>query len=362
MTIKIYFDEAGNTGPDLMNTDQPVYVLAANIYNENEARALLGDFKLQNGEAKFKNLKRSNSGQKKITDFIRKVVENPGKVKIQAIHKKFMLLSSILNYVVEPLYYEHGLNYTANKQHIGIANFMWYGIQLSYGVDTFNRFLASFIELIKNRNSENKDLFYEKINSMRSDISNGYRGRMFDDLLLAQGSILDSLKTINICDFDPVQTGLFTHAGFWANYLNENFEIIHDESNSLKQSLENFYKFNDHSKVPKEINFNGRIIKLPLKVNSVSLEESKAIPQIQVSDLIAGSIAHILRVRASNVKIENMDSFSQSLWDSGIIKLLENIVWPEEKFTPKDFGITQLESKHSTNAIDQITDFLYFGK
>lgn len=54
----VYFDEAGNTGPDLLHKDQPVFVLAANCLEEDKANELIKILAIQNGsEAKFKNLK-----------------------------------------------------------------------------------------------------------------------------------------------------------------------------------------------------------------------------------------------------------------------------------------------------------------
>ena len=39
--MDLFMDEAGYTGPDLVNRDQPVFVLASTVLTEAEARDLL---------------------------------------------------------------------------------------------------------------------------------------------------------------------------------------------------------------------------------------------------------------------------------------------------------------------------------
>ena len=52
----IYFDEAGNTGQDLLNKEQNAFVLASVHFNEKELRVFQEIFKSHN-EIHFKKLK-----------------------------------------------------------------------------------------------------------------------------------------------------------------------------------------------------------------------------------------------------------------------------------------------------------------
>ena len=68
--MKVYFDEAGNTGQDLLNVDQPVFGLAANNFDDDTADSLVSCLhSSQSQEAKFKNLKKTQAGQNKIIKF-----------------------------------------------------------------------------------------------------------------------------------------------------------------------------------------------------------------------------------------------------------------------------------------------------
>lgn len=52
----VYFDEAGNSGFQLLDPVQPVFVLASNCFDESTATEMIKLLNVQKGgEAKFKN-------------------------------------------------------------------------------------------------------------------------------------------------------------------------------------------------------------------------------------------------------------------------------------------------------------------
>jgi hypothetical protein len=62
-TIELFLDEAGYTGPDLINREQPVFTLASTNIAEAEARSLLTScFGIRQGEVKFATRAGSSRG------------------------------------------------------------------------------------------------------------------------------------------------------------------------------------------------------------------------------------------------------------------------------------------------------------
>lgn len=66
---KIYFDEAGNTGADLLNKDQNIFILCSNSYTKEETEEFIKLFK-NKSELHFVKLKKSEEGRKSIINFL----------------------------------------------------------------------------------------------------------------------------------------------------------------------------------------------------------------------------------------------------------------------------------------------------
>lgn len=356
----VYFDEAGNTGFDLMNVDQPVFVLAANIFSEERAKDLITELRIQNGaEAKFKTLRKSVAGRKKIIDFIGKVSSQADFVKSLIIHKRYMALGKILDILVEPVYFEKGLNFNANAHNISTTNMLWYLIPCFYGEAALNQILEKFVQMIKTKSKVDISGFYQTVRFIKSNPLNLNNVVDFTDILESERLVNESLEIVTTSHLDPVQCGLFTQTVLWGNHFKSEFAVIHDESNSLAASLDDFNRYTDPSSIQMTIGSDFRSFNLPLLSTSVSLEDSKSSYQIQVSDLIAGSLAYF----AKAMTYEQADPFADALKSADIEKLITHPVWPELKVNPEQHGITKLESHSQTsNPADQITAYLFRNK
>lgn len=62
--IEVFLDEAGYTGPDLANRDQPVFVLASTVVTAEQSRALLANHFAsdRDGEIKHARLAKTSVG------------------------------------------------------------------------------------------------------------------------------------------------------------------------------------------------------------------------------------------------------------------------------------------------------------
>jgi len=74
----VAFDETGNTGDNLLDPDQPVFVLASVQLPDEDTVRVLGD---PAGEIKFAKLKRSRVGERRILSIL-----NSSLGHTQAVH------------------------------------------------------------------------------------------------------------------------------------------------------------------------------------------------------------------------------------------------------------------------------------
>jgi hypothetical protein len=97
----VYFDEAGNTGAALLDSSQPVFVLASVDYTNDECAELLSMLKTpQANEVKFSTIRKSASGRKKLIEFIRSSIHQPSRVKISVLHKRYMAVGKIVDIII----------------------------------------------------------------------------------------------------------------------------------------------------------------------------------------------------------------------------------------------------------------------
>lgn len=354
----VYFDEAGNTGPELLDNDQPVFVLAANCFEDEKADELIKILAVQNGhEAKFKKLRCSERGQRKILAFLSEVIAEKEKVKVTVYHKKYMAMGLLLDFLVEPLYAEQGRNFSANRRNIRTNNIFFYMLDRFYGVGTLNNLLTKFINLVKDTGPKSISDFYSTVRSIENSPLDDRWKLDFSWILGSETDVEDHLQFLDKNKLDPVQSGIFTHALYWEGEFNGPFNIIHDESNSLEQSLDYFNRFTDQASTPIKVGTDDRIITLPLRVEKVALKDSKLVPQIQVSDIIAGATAYYLKQAILAHQNREEEKLFLQLEEVGIESLIVHHVWPEPKFTPEQYGITRLESEFSMNIADQIATY-----
>lgn len=110
----IYFDEAGNTGQELFNADQPWFVLAALNIEADRARELIASVRVKNyAEIKFTSLKKSRDGREALMTLYDGL--DPESVKAVAYHKRFMITTEIVDLLVETLAHATGMGYLSAR-------------------------------------------------------------------------------------------------------------------------------------------------------------------------------------------------------------------------------------------------------
>src|SRR6202521_4944618 len=102
--MEVFLDEAGYTGPDLINEEQPVFILASTIVDTLEARALL-DFCFDKPQSEVKYVKRakSNRGRSQILEFFRALKVDFHRVAFFSFHKEYLLLTNLIDFWLEPM-------------------------------------------------------------------------------------------------------------------------------------------------------------------------------------------------------------------------------------------------------------------
>src|ERR1041385_8659193 len=94
----VAFDEAGNTGQNLLDPDQPVFVgCSVRISNEAAQEVVAGLRDGALGEAKFSRLRSSRRGRRRILQMLSHPAITPENVRMSVYHKRFMVTTKIVD-------------------------------------------------------------------------------------------------------------------------------------------------------------------------------------------------------------------------------------------------------------------------
>lgn len=349
----IYCDEAGNSGANLLDPDQPCFVLASNDFSREEAESLLEHVRsAQGAEPKFTSLRKSGNGVARLIRFLADPRLSNERVVIDVFHKKFMVTTKLVDIVAETVMHDLGGDLYDRGANIAMSNMLHYCMPVFCGQENTDRFLAAFVELMRRKGSAEVDAFYAAGSAMieactsedfKSDLFPFVERKLLD---IWFGEHLDSLA------LDPAIPALFQHIAAWGARKADRFHVVHDAS---KPILASQAIFEDMLALTGEeshlIGYDRRKIRFPLRALTLMQADSTLHPQLQVADLCAGITNHLHRCWMAN----NFDELATATRDLGRVGWTFDGVLPSPDVTPEALGTSE---EGGTNAVDAMTEYL----
>src|SRR5215470_17720469 len=116
---KIYFDESGNTGQNLLDESTPVFVLASCSFKADEEQKVLSHFQDFKGpELKFSRLRKTAAGQNAVVAFLESDQVMSRTAAAFLIHKPFMVVTKYCDLVLEPSFRKAGVDFYKRGMNI----------------------------------------------------------------------------------------------------------------------------------------------------------------------------------------------------------------------------------------------------
>jgi len=240
MTQRIYFDESGFTGNNLLHERQNYFAYASVATNPEEAeilvRKIIKDYRVQGSELKGKNLVKFNKGRHAIDEILSHF---EGRVKISISDKKYALAGKFFEYIFEPAIAEISSVFYEMNFHLFIANILYVEfVARGAGAD---QIFTEFEDLMRDMNEERLvSLFSSSVHLENSPILTQIREFAINrrDDIKAE---LDSLRGASagkwILDLtDSALANLLAHWGL----MYEEITAVCDESKPLMESQDIF--------------------------------------------------------------------------------------------------------------------------
>lgn len=334
MIKDIYIDEAGNTGQDLLNADQNAFVLASNNFSMDQQQVLSEIFP-PTDELHFALLKGSQSGRDAIIKFINHPLITEDHIQTVTAHKEFVVHMHIVDRLIEPVLYERGHDIYPLGENIWMSNFMYIAGKANvWNKALVTKLLSEFMLMTRTKTVESITSFYKTATDLYAVVPPEDRP-LVALILDSWEQINDILGHIDKFSLDVTLTSFYVICDRWHKRTGKKLRIYQDDSKQITHFKE-YIDFTTNLKIEKqEVGFDGREMTYPTQIDELKLVSSKEVLGVQLSDLIASSMAFMY-----NNKNTKHAAFVEQIQESRLVGLSNNFsMWPTsvEDFIARKF-------------------------
>jgi hypothetical protein len=291
MTVRtIYCDESGFTGHNFLDKDQPFFAIASTDLDEVAAEAILKTSfpRYRGSEFKFGKLWGTNN-KYGIVRFCRELQARKDSVLLWIIDKKFIALTKMVDFLVEPCVTEAGFDFYADGFCWKYANYIHYGIT-EFGEPELYDTLVQAYQAFSRAPSEQALMRLQHhlaiISRSLSEPIDSLVGQMaLGAELFKRYHSIDTFK-----GSDEIQlTSLLALVSDWRKKHLEDFAIVHDASSNFFRHRTLWEKITN-SNVPPQTHplGDGSVVQYPLRVTSTQSINSRDCYSVQLCDVLAG--------------------------------------------------------------------------
>ena len=344
----IAFDEAGNTGPDLLSADQPVFALASVQLADADAKALLSKFSTNAAEVKFVNLRKTTRGRAQLLDFFSQHLDS-SRFKATLTHKEYVVAAKMVDLLLEPMLHRDGVDLYANGGNIAMANVL-HGCLPTLVGPHFRELQSRFVAMIRIRDDTSIDAFYAACSDAYVRCANSPASGLLA-AILASSDLRSDFKSYAASELDPAIPSFVQHCAMWGEHLGTLFDLVHDDSKPIAQSRELLTMLMPQDEPTVTVGADRRTFQLPLKATGIRFARSCDVLQLQLADLVASSVAFLGRNRATGA---GDGSFAQALVDAGLLKVVFDGLWPSLDVDPVDLGTQGADAEPLMDQISSV--------
>jgi hypothetical protein len=336
----VVMDEAGHTGENLVDRDQPVYALAAIRMDEANAESAvtdaLGRAQRSTKELKFSRLRRSNVGRRNVLTLLEDARLTDEDAAVIVLHKPWVLAAKLIDELVEPRMLEKGLQpaWYATGAAKNMAHALYSLGPRALG-EMYDELAAAFVATLRDYTPEAAATLVRALKRCRIVCRDAdVRGVL--SVMIDTPEAIDAEFSTRKDSLDPALTALFWQGGHWSSVLQQRFEVVHDDSTSVRRWQDELFgaiqqNMADRTE-PQSFELGDVTFHLPTLLDTISFVASHDDARLQVADVLAGSAAHMYAVLAGARRDE--DGFARNLYRAGVADLVKEAVGPDPTWKP----------------------------
>lgn len=337
------FDEAGNTGDNLLDEKQPIFTLASVDIEADAAAALLPD---DARELHFKTARKSARGRAAILRVLGSDALTPDSVRAQVVHKPFTVVAKMVDVLVEPLAASNGIDLHADGAHRALTNLLFTVLPVMASETSAAALYKAFVQMIRHPSMHSTTRFRECLAVVGLEAQGKLDGEL---ALLSEGALLGAFAGSGLPDLDPGPPCLIGLAHTWAAD-GQPFAIVHDERPELQGWKTVLAPFWSASANPLTLRtYNGQQFTYPLPIRSFSAVRSHEDARVQVADVIAGAIGLIVLDVLSCAPDPLFAATLRS--DTPVLDWVVDAIWPTLDMDPDSLGVAPGSTPFVADAI-----------
>ncbi len=327
-TGRIFCDEAGFTGNNLLDDAQEVFVFASVAMEEQHAKEVvertLREFKLQGKELKGSRLLKTDSGRRAISSVIESCAAN---ARLVSHLKKFALACKFFEYIFEPALANQSSMFYETRFNLYISNLLFAMLRVRDA--SAETIFAEFSKFMREGSTTALEQIFPR-KGIIVDPTSDPLVAISVFAMIKRAVVQEELQSIRGDGSAPnwvldlTTTSLFSVLRYWGEVYDDLY-VYCDESKLLETDID-FLRVminrRDHFRLRmfgKESQYTFNLVDLP------QLVDSKNHPGVQIADIFASAVA-----RAWQQKYwARSDSTEEGWLDAVRESTLDDNVWPD---------------------------------
>lgn len=334
---KVFFDESGNTGQNLIDEADPIFVLASCSLKVDEEKEGLSYFQQFKGpELKFSRIRKTAAGQKAVLAFLASAQVTSNTAAVFVIHKPFMVVTKYCDLVLEPSFRQAGIDFYKRGTNIATANLLATTMPVFLNPTTWSNFLSLFVRVVRERTSS---LFseWQKLAELifaHLEHAEPESADFFAPVFL-MGDSSELFEGLGDNELDPLVPAYYVIVDHWGKYLGDVYEVIADESKVLARERGRLLTLSESNLKPFSAGYDRRKMDFPLKASEIVGVDSTDYRQVQLADILCGAIASAAKAQTKGVL--RSGTFAYDVFELCYSKgLIVGGLWPNHEVDPKD--------------------------
>lgn len=295
----LYFDEAGYTGPDLTNVQQPYFTMASVCITDEDVELIKADIEYAKWgtELHFANMYTNPQGRAVLNKLFAHPLMDNKHIRLAYANKRYCIYAQIVNTLIETFYHELGVNIYEGAGNLVMANQMYYCAILHPNQPLVNEFESNFVKMVRNSTVEAVADFYRTTDKLRADKDTS---EMFLDVLseipLTMIIIRETLH--NESFYLDLTVPLFSESiQKWYQSTGNKHDILFDSSEPFFANLGLMQSLRDMEHEETLVGYGENKHVYPLPVGNMELAKSHENFGIQIADVYASALNFILTPR-----------------------------------------------------------------
>ena len=317
----LYFDEAGYTGSDLTNEEQPYFCLASCLYKQKELQQIKSDFPLSgvNKELHFSKMVSSAKGRLWLVEILRHPLITEERIITSLVHKRFCIYAQIVNTLIETYLFEHDISIYRDNMQLSLANLL-YNCAIAHPNHKLIKCLESqFVNMMRFRDEYAVNQFFQTIDALLKDSATN---NCFNEILSFVKSSREVLDNVLVDDkfyLDNTVTLFATQLSLWYTKAKAKFDVLLDSSKPIEDKRELLLRLRDTPRTKESRLLSSEAFTIPLPFNNIYTVDSTRYFGIQIADVIASALCYYVAGKLSDYKdmlteIEKHTFFTSPNW------------------------------------------------